>query len=231
MALTHSPIESDRLKTMVMTMMIAMVAAMLMGVGWLTRPSPVLAVPSVQPSLGLMERGPVVVGFAQDMSLHHEQALTMAGLALKKGSVRVKGLAQGMLFQQLKEIGYMQGWLMLWQAPGIAASSKMTWMRDAYARAPRRDAAYEQFIDRCIKGGSMPGLVSPDELQELANAATPLAFDTLFLSLMVRHHQGAVVMARFTSEYAELELVRGFARAVAAEQQLEMAQMLKWLKT
>jgi uncharacterized protein (DUF305 family) len=173
-------------------------------------------------------QGPVNIGFAQDMSLHHEQALTMARLALAQGSPQVQALAQGIVNQQLKEIGYMQGWLMLWDAPGTSASDDMPWMRQAYVKAKRRDPVYEQFIESCIAGKGMPGMASVDELDQLATLHKT-TFDSRFLALMVRHHQGAVVMARFASEHAELEVVRGFARSIAAEQRREMIQMMTLL--
>ncbi|MBI3382094.1 MAG: DUF305 domain-containing protein [Aquabacterium sp.] len=229
MAFIHLPVESDRLKTLALMTMITLVAAVVVGVEFATMPRLRGEATSTAP-VG-PEHGPVDIGFAQDMSLHHEQALTMAQMALAKGSPRVRQLAQGIVNQQLKEVGYMQGWLMLWQAPGIAPTDEMHWMRDAYGRSPRRDPAYERFIDNCIQGRGMPGLASPAELDALAAVAQAEAFDAMFLALMVRHHQGAVVMARFASEYAQLDAVRGFARAVSAEQQQELMLMLRWLKT
>lgn len=235
MALTHSHVEGSRLRRAATVALIGACAAVIWGVGTLTRPmSTATSADEAAPHAASLQPGmlpsPVNIGFAQDMSLHHEQALTMANMALAKGSPRVRQIAQGIVNQQLKEIGYMQGWLMLWQAPGIAASDDMKWMRDAYAHSPHRDPAYDQFIDSCIKGQGMPGLATSEQLEALEAAASPEAFDKLFLALMVRHHQGAVVMARFASEHAELELVRGFARAIVAEQQQEMTQMLRWLK-
>lgn len=173
---------------------------------------------------------PVDIGFAQDMSLHHEQALTMARMAMSRASLRVQGLAQTIIDQQLRELGMMQGWLMLWGAAPLAERDDMAWMRDAYARSPRRDPAYDRFIESCIRGEGMPGLASPAQLDALTGTPHAAAFDQAFLALMVRHHQGAVVMARFAAEHAGGEVVRGFARSVAAEQQQEMAQMLAMLR-
>lgn len=173
---------------------------------------------------------PVDIGFAQDMSLHHEQALTMARLALSRASLRVQGLAQRIVDQQLRELGTMQGWLMLWEAPPMAERDDMAWMRDAYARSPHRDPAYDRFIESCIRGEGMPGLATPAQLDALSAAQNAAAFDQAFLSLMVRHHQGAVVMARFASEHAGLAVVRGLARSVAAEQQQDVVQMLAMLR-
>lgn len=237
MAHIQLPVESQRGRTLTLITMITLGAVVISSVSWMARSvqrvSPIDADTAAAASASegaLVRPGPVDIGFAQDMSVHHEQALTMANLALVKASPRVRLLAQGIVTQQLKEVGYMQGWLMLWQSPGMAANDEMRWMRDAYAHAARRDVAYEQFIDSCAQGRGMPGMASPQELEALAATSSPAAFDAAFLALMVRHHQGAVVMARFVSEHAELDLVRGFARAMAAEQQQEMARMLSWLR-
>lgn len=237
MALIQFPVESPRAITLTLITMITLGATVISSVSWMARSvqrgntiDAHITASSTTTEAALAKQGPVDIGFAQDMSVHHEQALTMAHLALSRASPRVRLLAQSIVTQQLKEIGYMQGWLLLWQAPGMAPDDEMRWMRDAYASAARRDVAYEQFIDSCSQGHGMPGMASPPELEALAAAALPAAFDAAFLALMVRHHQGAVVMARFVSEHAQLDLVRGFARAMAAEQQQEMARMLSWLR-
>lgn len=237
MALIQFPVESQRARTLTLITMIMLGAVVISSVSWMARAvqrghaidARAMATSTTAESAPVRQ-GPVDVGFAQDMSAHHEQALTMAHLALTRGSPRVRMLAQGIVTQQLKEIGYMQGWLLLWQAPGMASTDEMRWMRDAYASAARRDVMYEQFIDGCAQGRGMPGMASPSELEALAAASSPATFDAAFLALMVRHHQGAVVMARFLSENAQLDLVRGFARAMAAEQQQERARMLSWLR-
>lgn len=174
--------------------------------------------------------GPVDVGFAQDMSLHHEQALVMARLALAQGSPRVRTLAQGIVNQQLREIGTLQGWLMLWEQPALSPRDDMQWMRDAYARSTRRDASYDRFIENCLRSQGMPGQATPEELQALEDSPGAEAFDIAFLRLMIRHHQGAVVMARFTAEHAASGVVQGVARAIAAEQQQELGRMAVWLR-
>jgi uncharacterized protein (DUF305 family) len=172
--------------------------------------------------------GPVSVGFAQDMSLHHEQALDMARLALAQGSPQVQGLAQGIVNQQLKELGYMQGWLLLWEAPPSSRTDDMPWMKQAYEQAGVREPQYEQFIQRCNADQAMPGLATPAQMAELASLHGG-AFDQAFLSRMVSHHQAAVVMARFAAQHAESPVVRGFAASVASEQGMEVPLMLTQL--
>ena len=45
---------------------------------------------------------------------------------------------------------------------------------------------------------SMPGMASPEELNELWTKSGK-EFDVLFLQLMIRHHQGGVMMARYAA--------------------------------
>lgn len=172
--------------------------------------------------------GPVSIGFAQDMSMHHEQALLMARMALANGTPQVRLLAEGIVNQQLKEIGYMQGWLLLWNAPAAADADDMRWMKEAYLKTRRRDEAFEQFISRCSTGQGMPGMATSLELDALSTLHGA-KFDRQFLTLMVRHHEGALVMARFGLEFAEMDAVKGFASAMAAEQRQEMALMMRLL--
>lgn len=168
--------------------------------------------------------GPVSIGFAQDMSMHHDQALVMAGMALQRGTPPVQAFARGIASAQLRELGYLQGWLLLWDAPAASGSGTMDWMRDAYWKSRQHDEGFEVFINACTGSGSMPGLATVAQLDQLAKLHGP-AFDRLFLQLMARHHQGAVVMAQFAWQYAELEAVRGFALSMAAEQRKEWMLM------
>jgi len=170
--------------------------------------------------------GPVSIGFAQDMSVHHEQALAMAGLARANGSPAIQAVGEGILRQQLRELGYLQGWLLLWAQPAASAEDDMPWMRQAYRQAGQRDADFERFIERCVAGQPMPGLATQDELDALSRLRG-LAFDARFIVLMVRHHEAALVMARFAFEHAELEPVRQFAAAMGAEQRQEIAWLMR----
>jgi len=168
---------------------------------------------------------PVDVGFAQDMSLHHEQAVLMAQLAYDKGSFRVRALAERILHEQLIEIGEMQGWLMLWQAPRTTPRAGMAWMADAYRRSGRIDDQYERLLDRCrTNRNAMPGLATNDELNELMQLKGA-AFDTLFLHLMLQHHASAITMARFASEYGRSFAVRSLAQSMLAGQKQEIAEI------
>ena len=70
----------------------------------------------------------VDVGFAQFMSLHHQQAVVMAQLMRDDESSAVANLAQSIIGAQLLELGEMRGWLRLWNKPFFPESRAMSWM-------------------------------------------------------------------------------------------------------
>lgn len=172
--------------------------------------------------------GPVSIGFAQDMSVHHEQALLLTRMAETLATPAVQAWARGMANGQLKEIGYMQGWLMLWDEPATNGSTLMAWMVDAYTRSGQRSDHYERFISLCGSLGAMPGQVTSQEFERLSRVQGS-AFDRMFLQLMVRHHESALIMAQFTHEHAEHEVVRQLAATIVAEQRKEWMTMTRLL--
>ena len=71
----------------------------------------------------------VDVGFAQDMSTHHTQAVTMAGYerdTTSNSALRV--LATDIETSQQFQIGEMQGWLDGWNKPRNNSGPQMAWM-------------------------------------------------------------------------------------------------------
>ncbi|MDQ4118127.1 MAG: DUF305 domain-containing protein, partial [Actinomycetota bacterium] len=74
----------------------------------------------------------VDVGFAQDMSVHHRQAVEMA--AWERDNTRdpaLKQLAYDIESTQNQQIGRMQGWLGLWEMPALPIGGHMAWMAGA----------------------------------------------------------------------------------------------------
>ena len=77
----------------------------------------------------------------------------------------------------------------------------------------------------------MPGMLSPDELARL-DQARGAEFDRLFLTYMIRHHQGALTMVDqlFASQgAAQNDTVFRLASDVYAEQSTEIARMQSML--
>src|SRR3546814_13003732 len=62
----------------------------------------------------LPSAGRVDVGFAQAMSAHQDQAMTMCRIVSPTASAAVGQLAHAIATIQLLELGQMQGWLNVW---------------------------------------------------------------------------------------------------------------------
>ena len=76
--------------------------------------------------------GSVDVGFAQDMTVHHNQAVEMAAIAIANAEdPMVRDLAYDILTTQQNQIGQMTGWLSLWNQPLLPTGDYMTWMDPA----------------------------------------------------------------------------------------------------
>jgi uncharacterized protein (DUF305 family) len=164
----------------------------------------------------------VDVGFAQDMSEHHQQAVQMASWERDHtADPALKQLAFDIETTQLQQIGQMQGWLGLWGAPADAPEGKhMAWM------APSDHT-------HGLSSGSggvetMPGMASSDQLRALRAAAGP-PLDVLFLQLMLRHHQGGVVMLQYGADHASVPEVRNLAAQMLSSQTSESEYLTQLL--
>src|SRR5215216_7678359 len=115
-------------------------------------------------------------GFARDMIVHHDQAVTMA-LSIRDRTTdpAIKTLATDILLTQENQIGQMLGWLTVWGLSATGVEPAMAWMGHPTT-------------------GPMPGMATPEELKNLEGSSGDSA-DQLFLQLMIRHHQGAIPMA------------------------------------
>jgi uncharacterized protein (DUF305 family) len=154
----------------------------------------------------------VDVGFSQDMTVHHQQAVTMASWERDHTADPVlHQLAADIEATQTAQIGRMQGWLELWGAPALPAGGHMAWMTDtshAHTPAPAGGAP------------TMPGMASDEELAALRAASGP-QLDVLFLQLMLRHHEGGAAMLQYAAERASVPQVRNLAAQMLRSQTSE----------
>lgn len=161
------------------------------------------------------------VEFMQGMIAHHAQALVMAALAPTNGAgSAVRVLAGRIDVSQRDEIAFMQRWL-----------------RERSETVPATDDPHAGHAmpagDAMAHSASMPGMLTPQQLAALG-AARGAEFDRLFLTFMIRHHEGAVVMVRqlFASPGAGQEVnVFLFASEVEADQTTEIDRMRAMLST
>jgi len=148
------------------------------------------------------------VTFAQDMIPHHQQAIEMARLAEDRAaSPEVRRLATAIEGAQDPEIETMTGWLESW---GEDVPDSRMGMDDM--DGDEMDGMGDDESD-----DSMPGMMSDEDMADLGDAHQA-AFDRMFLTMMITHHEGAIEMAR--TERAEGE----YDDAVALAAQIETAQ-------
>jgi len=153
------------------------------------------------------------VKFMQGMIMHHAQALEMSALVETHSTQQdVKLLAERIALSQADEITMMQEWL-----------------QDN--NRPLTDPGMDHSVHADTHAEMMPGMITAAELAALA-AAEGLAFDTLFLQLMIKHHQGAVTMverllARAGS--AQDSVMFEFTTEVTTEQNNEIERMTAML--
>jgi uncharacterized protein (DUF305 family) len=76
---------------------------------------------------------------------------------------------------------------------------------------------------------AMPGMATPEQLAQLQQA-TGKAFDTLFLNLMIKHHEGAVTMSGKQIENGSDIRIGELAQEVSVTQSKEIATMRQLLK-
>lgn len=141
--------------------------------------------------------------FAQMMIPHHEQAITMADLALDpsaKASGQVRDFAKDIKDAQDLEIQTMEGWLEDWDAPTANSSG--------------------------MDHGS--GMMTQEEMAKL-ESATGAEFDKQWLTLMIKHHQGAVTMAEQVLTTTEDDAVERMAKAIVKAQKAEIKAMQREL--
>jgi len=115
---------------------------------------------------------PADAQFMRDMVPHHHQALEMAALvADRTNRQELIDVAGRINVSQGDEIEFMQNWL-----------------RERGEPVPDPTAH-----DAMHTAHSMAGMATPEQMAELA-ASEGTAFDRLFLTLMITHHDGAVKM-------------------------------------
>ncbi len=157
----------------------------------------------------------VDVGFARDMSTHHQQAVTMAGFERDHTSnPDLRLLAYNIEDTQSFEIGQMTGWLDSWGLVRSTTRAPMQWMAGH---------------DHLTSGGLMPGMATAEQMNAF-ETLNGTALDIDFLQLMIHHHQGGIPMAQYVLDHAKEPYVRALAKAMITIQSDEIVQMEQTLR-
>lgn len=165
--------------------------------------------PTTEPPVATAPAAPNAtdIAFARDMIPHHQQAIEMAGLvAGRSASADVQDLAGRIRAAQDPEIDQMADWLTGWGQP-LPSPGQHTGADDHHG---------------------MPGMMTGDEMTALSNS-TGVEFDRRFLDMMIRHHEGAVQMARILRADGADPAVRQLAESIATSQEAEIGEMRELL--
>ncbi|MFD6159790.1 DUF305 domain-containing protein [Nocardia sp. NPDC060256] len=164
----------------------------------------------------------VEIGFVQDMTAHHQQALIMVQRLDRTIDPVVVRLADQLDDTQRLEIGTMLGWLRLAGASPVP-THPMAWMHTDDA-APHQHSAPVAMSDKKRPDNMMPGMATMAELDALS-AAHGRDAEILFLQLMFRHHQGGIAMAQAADELLPSGPVKETARSMIQAQGQEAGVM------
>ncbi|MCI3271806.1 DUF305 domain-containing protein [Streptomyces cylindrosporus] len=147
------------------------------------------------------------VSFAQGMIPHHQQALEMARLAAGRArSAQVKDLAARIEKAQDPEIRTMSGWL-------------KTWGEEVPSAMPGMDHSADS---------GMTGMMDTKDMTALEKASGA-EFDTMFLTMMIEHHKGAVEMAEAEKSKGSYGPATSLADDIVTAQTAEITEMNKLL--
>ncbi|WP_067689565.1 DUF305 domain-containing protein [Nocardia jejuensis] len=202
----------------VRAVLLGVLALALVAGGMLLRP---LVIPENESSPPVLT--PTEVGFVQDMTAHHQQALIMVQRLDSGVDPGVRALAQQIADTQRMEIGTLLGWLRLADASPMSGHP-MAWMHSADSAATQDHSGMSMPTTTAAAGSSMPGMATLAELDALAAARGPDA-ETLFLQLMLRHHQGGVDMAQALLKLVHSGAVMEAARGMVTTQTQEAGLM------
>lgn len=145
--------------------------------------------------------------FIEQMIPHHEGAIIMANLALKKAkNPEIKTLANAIIVAQTKEIKDMGGWYKDWFGNDVPKVS----------------------IE--MMGGGMMSqrgmhMGGQEDMTALVNASD---FDKVFIEQMIPHHQLAIMMANMLQSGTNRSEMQQLAINIITSQSKEIKEMQDW---
>lgn len=146
--------------------------------------------------------------FIEQMIPHHEDAITMAKLALVKSNrSEIKQLAQNIIESQSKEIDQMKSWYKDWFGKDVPVSTQ----------------------GMMGKSKGMHGGMMGDE-SDMTKLEQSTDFDKAFIEEMIPHHQMAVMMANMLKGGTQRTEMKKLADDIVSAQSKEIDQMRSWLK-
>ena len=171
------------------------------------------------------------VTFATEMIAHHKQALAMVDLTEGRTlNPAVQTLADDIRAAQTPEIQTMTGWLSSWGMPSPSASpsaSASSGMGDM-SGMPSMSGSTDPMGG--MGSSPMPGMMTDEEMTKLKNASDA-DFQKMWLEMMIKHHQGAVDMARTEQSDGQYQPAIDLAGQIIASQSKQIDTMRQLLRS
>ena len=149
--------------------------------------------------------------FIEQMIPHHEDAIIMAKLALKKAQrTEIKQLAESIIDSQGIEITKMKDWYKSWFGKDV----------------PEGDTVMNQHGMKAENSMHMGMMGNDTDMTRLENAKD---FDKAFIEEMIPHHQMAVMMATMLKNGTKRPEMAKLADEIITAQTREIEKMRGWL--
>ena len=180
--------------------------------------------------------GSADAGFARDMATHHAQAVEMGFIVRDRTRDEpLRALAADIIVTQSTQRGIFMTWLQEWGLPQASPGPRMAWMKQA-DRMHSMDSGQPMTGSMSAHGAAampgmplMVGMASDAELTALRQADGHDA-EVLFLQLMIRHHEGGVLMARALLEQSDRDAVVTLVGGIESGQAGEVRTMTAMLR-
>ncbi len=153
------------------------------------------------------------VGFLQDMSYHHEQAVQLSLLLLDKDDVSedLQHYAQEILISQRYEQGLFNAILDRFGHPSTPGREAMGWMGGGMA----------------VPVDEMEGLATEAQIEQLREATGDEA-ESLWIALISEHHLGGLHMADWAARHGQDRTTTNIADAIVAAQRGEVIDLARY---
>lgn len=159
--------------------------------------------------------------FIEMMIPHHEGAVKMADLALKRSKrPEIKQLAQSIKSDQTREIAQMTSWYKQWY--GTSVPSAMTMMNQGDMMNMKKPMGMPMGMPKPM---GMENMMTGD-LKALESAPD---FDKAFIKEMISHHKMALMMSSMVVDSDRPEM-RTLSRIIVQAESTEIEQMRQWYK-
>lgn len=171
------------------------------------------------------------VHFVQGMIIHHAQAVVMSDWAPTHGAEpNLLILAKRIALSQHDEITMMQHWL---QERNLPTPDPLHMLPGDTTPIHDRSGMDMPGMDMGDHPIMMMGMLNSEQMHQL-DAAHGVAFDSLYLTGMIKHHQGALDMVAqlfSTPGSGQQPELSAFATDIDAGQRAEITRMQAMLRT